>query len=94
MKTIKAQFGFKGGVHPQYHKDLAAEQPIERLPLPKTLAISMSQHLGARKATSSPRASSSASATASFPQMSTPLPPAPSRPSSRAWAPSATGSMP
>ena len=42
MKTIKAQFGFKGGVHPQYHKDLAAEQPIERLPLPKTLAISMS----------------------------------------------------
>ena len=47
MKTIKAQFGFKGGVHPQYHKDLAAEQPIERLPLPKTLAISMSQHLGA-----------------------------------------------
>ncbi len=47
MKTIKAQFGFKGGVHPQYHKDLTAEQPIERLPLPKTLAISMSQHLGA-----------------------------------------------
>ncbi len=47
MKTVKAQFGFRGGIHPQYHKDLTADLPIERLPLPRTLAVSMSQHLGA-----------------------------------------------
>ena len=47
MKTVKSAFKFHGGVHPDYNKELAAGQPIEALPLPKTLAISMSQHLGA-----------------------------------------------
>ena len=47
MKTVKSSFKFHGGVHPDYNKELAAGQPIEALPLPKTLAISMSQHLGA-----------------------------------------------
>ncbi len=47
MKTVKSSFKFHGGVHPDYNKELAAGQPIEELPVPKTLAISMSQHLGA-----------------------------------------------
>ena len=47
MKTVKSPFQFPGGVHPRYHKDLTEEKPIEELPLPGTLAISMSQHLGA-----------------------------------------------
>ena len=47
MKTVKSQFRFKGGVHPDYNKGLAREKPIERLPMPAELAISMSQHLGA-----------------------------------------------
>lgn len=47
MKTVKSQFKFKGGVHPDYNKELARNQPIEKLPLPPELVISMSQHLGA-----------------------------------------------
>ena len=47
MKTVKSQFKFKGGVHPDYNKELARTQAIEKLPLPKELVISMSQHLGA-----------------------------------------------
>ena len=47
MKTVKSAFKFHGGVHPQYNKELARDKAIEPIPLPKTLAISMSQHLGA-----------------------------------------------
>lgn len=47
MKVTKAKFKFKGGVHPPYNKDLARDKAIERLPMPKELAVSMSQHLGA-----------------------------------------------
>ena len=47
MKTVKSQFRFKGGVHPDYNKELARDHAIEQLPLPKELVISMSQHLGA-----------------------------------------------
>ena len=47
MKTVKSAFKFHGGVHPQYNKDLAAAKPIEAMPLPKQLVVSMSQHLGA-----------------------------------------------
>jgi len=47
MKTVKSPFKFPGGVHPRYHKDLTSERPIVDLPMPATLAISMSQHLGA-----------------------------------------------
>ena len=47
MKTVKSQFKFKGGVHPDYNKELARNQPIEKLPMPAELVVSMSQHLGA-----------------------------------------------
>lgn len=47
MKTVKSPFKFKGGVHPDYNKELAREKPIERMPLSPELVISMSQHLGA-----------------------------------------------
>ena len=47
MKTVKSSFKFHGGVHPEYHKDLARDKAIEAIPLPGTLVISMSQHLGA-----------------------------------------------
>ena len=40
-------FRFKGGVHPPDNKALARDAAITPLPLPKRLAISMSQHLGA-----------------------------------------------
>ena len=92
MKTVQSAFKFHGGVHPQYNKDLAASKPIEAMPLPKQLVVSMSQHLGA--ATPLPKDSSSASATASSPRTSTPPWPAPWRPSSRAWAPPAAGLTP
>lgn len=47
MKTAKSRFGFKGGVHPEYRKEATRGKATERLPLPATLAMSMSQHLGA-----------------------------------------------
>lgn len=47
MKTVKARYGFRGGVHPRYNKDLTAERPVAKIPLPPTLVVSMSQHLGA-----------------------------------------------
>ena len=47
MKTVKSSFRFKGGVHPDYNKELARDKAIERMPVPSELVISMSQHLGA-----------------------------------------------
>ena len=47
MKTVKSQFKFKGGVHPDYNKELARDKAIERMPVPAELVVSMSQHLGA-----------------------------------------------
>jgi electron transport complex protein RnfC len=47
MKTVKSSFRFKGGVHPDYQKELARGKAIEVLPLPSQLVVSMSQHLGA-----------------------------------------------
>jgi len=47
MKTVKSGFKFKGGVHPDYNKELARGKAIERMPVPAELVISMSQHLGA-----------------------------------------------
>lgn len=46
MKAVKALFKFKGGVHPEYNKELCRDRAIQVMPLPKTLKISMSQHLG------------------------------------------------
>lgn len=47
MDRRKAQFKIDGGVHPQYHKDLAAGSEIVNMPLPSLLRVSMAQHLGA-----------------------------------------------
>ena len=47
MRTVKSPFKFKGGVHPDYNKELARDQPIAAMPVPAELVISMSQHLGA-----------------------------------------------
>lgn len=47
MKTVKSSFKFKGGVHPDYNKELARDKAIERMPVPAELVVSMSQHLGA-----------------------------------------------
>ena len=47
MRTVKSSFRFKGGVHPDYNKALARHLPIETLPCPAELVVSMSQHLGA-----------------------------------------------
>ena len=47
MKTVKSAFKFKGGVHPDYNKDLARDKAIEKMPTPAELVVSMSQHLGA-----------------------------------------------
>ena len=40
-------FPFKGGVHPEGHKTLTSEMPVERLPLPERLYVPMLQHIGA-----------------------------------------------
>lgn len=40
-------FKFKGGVHPPDFKALTAESPITALPLPETLLVPLSQHIGA-----------------------------------------------
>ena len=47
MKTVKSAFKFKGGIHPDYNKELAKDKAIEQMPCPQELVISMSQHLGA-----------------------------------------------
>ena len=47
MKTVRSTFRFKGGVHPDYNKELARGKAIEAMPCPTELVISMSQHLGA-----------------------------------------------
>ena len=47
MRTVKSNFKFKGGVHPDYNKELARDKAIDTLPLPAELVVSMSQHLGA-----------------------------------------------
>ncbi len=38
---------FRGGIHPAYHKELAAGAAIRELPTPARLVVPMSQHLGA-----------------------------------------------
>ena len=47
MRTVKSPFRFKGGVHPDYNKELARGKAIEQMPCPPELVVSMSQHLGA-----------------------------------------------
>ena len=47
MKTVKSAFKFKGGIHPDYNKELAMDKASVEMPCPAELVISMSQHLGA-----------------------------------------------
>ena len=47
MKTVRSNFKFKGGIHPDYNKELARDKAIVQMPAPAELVISMSQHLGA-----------------------------------------------
>ena len=37
----------RGGVHPDDKKALSKDRKLEKLPLPKEIVVSMSQHLGA-----------------------------------------------
>lgn len=39
--------GYYGGVHPSEHKEFSEHIPLQKFPEPKTVVISMSQHLGA-----------------------------------------------
>jgi electron transport complex protein RnfC len=47
MKTLRALFMPRGGIHPVYHKEVSAVRPIETMPLPRLFLVSLSQHLGA-----------------------------------------------
>lgn len=40
-------FGFRGGVHPDGHKEATAHQAISTLPLPERLFVPLQQHIGA-----------------------------------------------
>ena len=40
-------FTFKGGVHPPDYKFITANAPITAIPLPETLLVPLSQHIGA-----------------------------------------------
>ncbi|WP_242445512.1 hypothetical protein [Chromatium okenii] len=40
-------FPIRGGIHPDYHKELSGEQAIEPMPLPARLYIPVQQHIGA-----------------------------------------------
>lgn len=47
MSVKKAEFSFKGGVHPEYNKGLSSGAAIRDIPLPKRLVVALAQHLGA-----------------------------------------------
>lgn len=47
MKTLRALFMPRGGIHPSDHKAATAALPIEPLPPSKTCWLAMNQHLGA-----------------------------------------------
>ena len=38
---------FERGIHPEYHKDLAAAKSISRAGLPQRIVVPVSQHIGA-----------------------------------------------
>jgi Na+-translocating ferredoxin:NAD+ oxidoreductase subunit C len=40
-------FAIRGGIHPEYRKELAAEKAITPLPMPARLTIMLQQHIGA-----------------------------------------------
>ncbi len=38
---------FKGGIHPDCHKDISIGEPVREASLPKTVIVPLSQHIGA-----------------------------------------------
>ena len=46
MKTEKSTFTFKGGIHPQYFKDITSGSAIRTIQTPEHLFVPMQQHLG------------------------------------------------
>lgn len=40
-------FTFKGGIHPQYNKDISVREPLREAPLPDLAVVPLSQHIGA-----------------------------------------------
>ncbi len=44
---VKPAKTFRHGIHPDSHKGLTADQPLERLPFPHEVVLPLSQHLGA-----------------------------------------------
>jgi electron transport complex protein RnfC len=47
MKTENSTFTFKGGIHPQYFKEVTSGCALRSIPTPDHLFVSMQQHLGA-----------------------------------------------
>ncbi len=47
MKPVPAPHVPRGGLHPAYHKDATAALPVETMPVPKRLLVSLAQHMGA-----------------------------------------------
>ncbi len=49
VNTIRQQrfAGYYGGVHPSEHKEYSEHKPLEAFPVPETVVIPMSMHLGA-----------------------------------------------
>ncbi|MFH1798567.1 MAG: electron transport complex subunit RsxC [Candidatus Omnitrophota bacterium] len=43
MKTLT----FRGGIHPQYHKEISLKEPLKEAPLAKLFIVPLSQHIGA-----------------------------------------------
>ncbi len=37
---------FKGGIHPQYNKELSISEPLREAPLPDIAVVPLSQHMG------------------------------------------------
>ena len=46
MAEIRGLFTFPGGVHPPERKHFTENRPIEAVPVPKQVAVPLSQHLG------------------------------------------------
>jgi len=44
-------FPIKGGIHPEYRKELTSEKPIVALPIPSVLTLPVQQHMGAAAST-------------------------------------------
>ncbi len=46
MSILQKVKSFHGGVHPDEHKNLTIDSPLETMPNPKQIIIPLSQHIG------------------------------------------------